>query len=305
MQNTQKITPFIWFEKDLKSITDFYSTVFPGTVVNAHGELTDTPSGSVQMASIEILGFTINLMAAGPQYPFTPAISFIVVCESEQEADTYWAKLSVGGDVLMEISSYDFAKRYGWVKDKYGISWQVMYREYENDGTPAMKPDQKIIPTMMFAGEQNGHAQDALEFYTKTFRNAKVDYVAEYELGESVEPRAKIKHAGFFIEGVRCALMDSAVPSPLNFNQAISFIVSCTDQAEVDYYWNTLTADGGQEVQCGWLNDKFGMPWQIVPEAFGQMMSSGTPEQIARFQAAFMQMKKFDIATLEKAFKGE
>lgn len=298
----QKITPFIWFEKNLKEITDFYADVFPNTTITSHGELKDTPSGDVQMAGINILGFEMSFMAAGPQYAFTPAISFIVVCESEAEVDQYWTKLIKGGEVFMDIAEYPFAKKYGWIKDRYGIAWQVMYRQPIEGDSMSIKPDQKIIPTMMFTGVQGGRAKQALDFYTEVFRNAKVDYISEYEPGEATVPDAQIKHAGFFIEGVRFAMMDSAVPSPLTFEQAISFMVSCTDQAEVDYYWNALTADGGKEIQCGWLTDKFGMPWQIVPDAFGRMMSEGTPEQIARVQSAFMQMKKFDIETLEKAF---
>lgn len=294
----QKITPFIWFEKNMKEITDFYISVFPGTRLRGGGELDNTPSGSVQMATLNIYGMDFSLMTAGPMYKFTPAISFIINCYESEEADILWEKLTEKGKTLMPMDSYPFAKKYGWVEDKYGISWQVMFMDGE-------RAKEKIIPTLMFAGERCGRAEEALDFYISVFRNAKIDYVSKYDGDEPIETNGKIKHAGFFIEGERFALMDSGKKSELDFEQAISFVINCENQAEVDYYWENLTKDGGQEIQCGWLKDKFGMPWQVVPTAMNRIMASGNKEKIARVTEAFMKMKKFDIKTLEEAFDGK
>jgi predicted 3-demethylubiquinone-9 3-methyltransferase (glyoxalase superfamily) len=150
-----------------------------------------------------------------------------------------------------------------------------------------------------------GRAEEAASFYTSVFHGASMNYLEKYTEGEGGNEKAVVKHAGLTLEGTNIALMDNgAAPATFTFAQAVSFVVSCETQAEIDYYWEKLT-DGGNEIQCGWLNDRFGFPWQIVPTAMSRMMSTGTPEQIARVTAAFMPMKKFDLATLERAFAGE
>ncbi len=294
----QKITPFLWFEKDMKKITDFYLSVFPGSKIKSSGGLDGTPSGHVSTATMEIFGLDFNFMTAGPYLPFNPTVSFIISCDSIAEVDTLWTKLSATGKILMELSAYPFAEKFGWAQDQHGVSWQIMF-------STQMKSPQKVTPTLMFAGTVCGRAEEAVNFYTNVFHNSKINYLMKYgpEDIHKIEAKATIKHAGFTIENCYMALMDSGRPSPLSFEQAVSFIVSCDTQEEVDYYWDKLT-EGGKEVQCGWLNDKFGFPWQIVPSRMESMLSGGSPEQIARVTEAFMQMKKFDIEKLEKVYRG-
>ena len=203
----------------------------------------------------------------------------------------------VGGKELMLLQAYPFAKMYAWVADKYGVSWQLMFREGAQAGP-------KVTPGFMFAGGVWGRALEALQFYTKVFKNSSTLYRMPHDGTEPPEAANTVKYASFVLEGEHFSLMDGSKQAPFSFEQAISFMVSCDTQDEVDYYWAALT-EGGKEVQCGWLSDKFGMPWQIVPTAFSRMMSTGTKEQVMRVTAAFMKMKKFDIATLEQAFKGE
>lgn len=112
----KKITPFLWFEKNLKEIVDYYVSVFPEAKVATVGELSDTPSGNVQMANIEIFGQTLSLMTAGPMFKFNEAISFVINCDTQEEVDYYWNKLSAVPE----------AEQCGWCKDKYGLSWQVV-----------------------------------------------------------------------------------------------------------------------------------------------------------------------------------
>ncbi len=295
----QKLIPYLWFDNDAKGILDFYSSIFPGTEVKIHGVLSDTPSGNVEMAGMNILGLEFSIITAGPHYKFKPSISFMVTCESVDEIDSYWNKLIESGVALMEISEYPFAKRFGWVQDKYQVHWQLIVREPDSAGLAA----QKIIPAVMFSGENIGRAEEALKFYVNTFRDSEVNVIDFYEPGENPEPKARVKHARFTIEGLQFAISDGN--GHFDFEQAVSFMVLCNDQAEVDFFWNALTADGGKEIQCGWLTDKFGVPWQVVPSAFEKMMREGTTEQIARVQEAFMSMKKFNIARLELAYNGE
>jgi len=294
----QKITPFLWFEKDMKKITDFYLSVFPGSKIKSSGGLDHTPSGHVSTATIEIYGLDFSLMTAGPYLPFKPTVSFIISCDSADEVKTLWARLSATGKILMELSAYPFAEKFGWVQDQYGVSWQIMF-------SSQMKSPQKVVPTLMFAGTVCGRAEEAVNFYTSVFHNAKINYLVKYgpKDTEKTEEKAVVKHAGFTIENCYMGLMDSGRPSPLSFEQAISFMVSCDTQEEIDFYWEKLTR-GGKEIQCGWLNDKFGFPWQIVPARLGEMMNEGNPEQITRITEAFMKMVKFDVKKLEEAYKG-
>lgn len=150
-----KITPFLWFDKNLKEIVNYYVSIFPDAKVESNGELSDTPSGDVEMATLIIFGQELSLMTAGPMF---------------------------------------------------------------------------------------------------------------------------------------------------KFNEAVSFVINCDTQEEVDYYWNKLTANGGAESQCGWCKDKYGLSWQVVPTALGELMSKSTNEQRKAITQAFLQMKKFDIKKLEEAF---
>ena len=112
----QKITPFLWFDNNLKEITNFYVSVFPGAKVRSNGKLSDTPSGEVEMATLEIFGQEFGLMTAGPMFKFNEAVSFVINCDTQEEIDYYWSKLS----------AVPAAEQCGWLKDKYGLSWQVV-----------------------------------------------------------------------------------------------------------------------------------------------------------------------------------
>lgn len=113
---TKKITPFLWFDKNLKEITDFYISVFPEAKITSNGTLSDTPSGNVETATLEIFGQELNMMTAGPMFKFNEAISFVISCKNQEEVDYYWEKLTAGGS----------ESQCGWLKDKYGLSWQVV-----------------------------------------------------------------------------------------------------------------------------------------------------------------------------------
>jgi predicted 3-demethylubiquinone-9 3-methyltransferase (glyoxalase superfamily) len=112
----KKITPFLWFDKNLKEITDFYLSVFPEAKLSTNGTLSDTPSGDVEMATLEIFGQELSLMTAGPMFTFNEAISFVIKCDNQEEVDYYWSKLSAVPE----------AEQCGWLKDKYGLSWQIV-----------------------------------------------------------------------------------------------------------------------------------------------------------------------------------
>jgi predicted 3-demethylubiquinone-9 3-methyltransferase (glyoxalase superfamily) len=291
----EKITPHLWFDKEAEKAARFYTSVFEGSKINNTTTLHNTSSGTVDTVTIELLGQEFMLISAGPFFKFNPSISFLVACETKKEVDTLWKILLEGGTALMDLGEYPFSERYGWVQDRYGLSWQVMF-----PGRHKIK--QKITPTLMFVGRQCGKAEEAINFYATVFHNAKVGDILRYNKGEEPDKEGTIKHAAFALEGQEFAAMDSARVHNFTFNEAISFMVHCGTQEEIDYYWEKLSADPKAE-QCGWLKDKYSVSWQIVPKVMDEMLKDKDKEKLGRVTEAFLKMKKIDIKVLEKAYK--
>jgi len=296
----KEITPCLWFDKEAKEAAELYTSIFKDSKIKSittlHNTPSPTPSGSADIVSFELSGQAFMAISAGPLFKFNPSISFHVKCKMKDEVDALWEKLSEGGTVLMKLGEYPFSERYGWIQDKYGLSWQLIFV-----GKSEMK--QKITPVLMFVGNVCGKAEEAVNFYASVFRDAKVDNIARYGKGEEPDKEATVKYAAFTLRGQEFGAMDSARPHNFAFNEAISFMVYCDTQEEIDYYWDRLSAVPEAE-QCGWLKDKYGLSWQVVPTRMDEMMRSGTRQQIDRVTEAFLKMKKFDIEKLEEAYKG-
>jgi predicted 3-demethylubiquinone-9 3-methyltransferase (glyoxalase superfamily) len=290
----QTITPHLWFDHEAKEAAGLYTSTFMDSAIKSTATLRHTPSGTVDLLTLELLGQEFRLISAGPLFKFTPAVSFLVACHTKQEVDGLWSELSNGGSALMALGEYPFSERYGWTEDRYGLSWQVMF-------VGAREIEQRITPTLMFAGEQCGRAEEAINFYASVFQDAKVGHMVRYDNNEGPDKTGTIKHAGLELEGESFAVMDSARAHNVRFNEAISFMVHCNSQEEIDYFWSKLSADPGAE-QCGWLKDKFGLSWQIVPTVMDEMLQDKNEKKLARVTEAFLQMKKFDIARLKEAY---
>jgi len=291
----QKITPHLWFDKEAKEAAGFYVSVFgKDSKVKNVNTLYNTPSGTVDVVSFELFGQEFAAISAGPLFNFNPSISFSVACKTTDEVNELWEKLSENGKVLMELGKYPFSERYGWTQDKYGLSWQVIAM-----GDTEMK--QRITPVIMFVGNVCGKAEEAINFYVSVFKNSKVGDIFRYTKDQEPDKEGTTAHAFFELEGQGFAAMDSAREHNFAFNEAISFIVNCKSQEDIDFYWAKLSADPKAE-QCGWLIDKFGLSWQVVPVEMNDMMQQGTDKQMERVTEAFLKMKKFDISKLKKAF---
>lgn len=291
----QKIVPHLWFDNQAKEAAKLYTSLFKDSKITSTRIITDTPSGDCDIVNFELSTQEFMAISAGPYFKFTPAISLFVVFDSEKEIDEVWNKLVDGGSVMMEYQKYPFAHKYGWLQDKYGLSWQLSWSEHH-------QLQQKITPLFMFTGEVAGKTKEAIEYYTGIFQDSKTEMLVPYEKGDG-DKEGYIKHSRFALAGQVFMAMDSSLAHNLNFNEAISLIVNCVDQDEIDYYWQKLSAVPESE-QCGWLKDKFGVSWQIVPTDMNEMMERGSQEQIDRVTKAFLQMKKFDISELKKAYKG-
>ncbi|MDB5255006.1 MAG: 3-demethylubiquinone-9 3-methyltransferase [Candidatus Nomurabacteria bacterium] len=295
----QKIIPSIWFDHNAEEAANFYLSVFGGTLgekthyTEAGHDIHGMEAGTVLTINFELRGFSFLGLNGGPAFTLNPSVSFMVRCENAEKVDELWEKLSEGGKVLMPIDTYPFNERYCWVQDKYGVSWQVLVAE-----------GPKIAPSLMFISNNTGKAEEAINFYTSVFKNSSVGKLARYGADQPVD-EGNISYGDFMLEGQQFVAMDSGRMHDFNFNEAISLIVECKDQEEIDYFWDKLSADSKAE-QCGWIKDKYGLSWQIVPEGMMEKMLNDIDQAKAgRAMAAMMDMKKIDIAGIQKAFDGE
>src|SRR5205085_9258138 len=124
----EKITTHLWFDKEAKEAGAFYTSIFDNSRVLSTKTLRNTPSGDVDIVTVELAGQRFTLLSAGPLFKFNPSISFLVACSTKDEVDALWRELSKGGKALMEVGAYPFSERYGWIQDRFGLSWQLMYR---------------------------------------------------------------------------------------------------------------------------------------------------------------------------------
>lgn len=299
----QLIVPHLWYDKEAKEAAQFYVSIFPDSKMSNVTTIHDTPSGDSNIVSFELWGQNFMAISAGPHFKINPSISFMVNFDPSREKDAsekideVWNKLSQGGVALMPLGKYPFSEKYGWVQDKYGLSWQLILTNPEGEERPA------IIPSLLFVGDQCGNAEEAITFYLSVFKNAKQGQIARYPKGMEPDKEGTIMFADFMLENQWFTAMDSAHEHHFGFNEAISFMVYCDTQEEIDTYWEKLSAVPEAE-QCGWLKDQFGVSWQIVPRKMDEMMSKGTPEQLERVTKTFLKMKKFDLEELQKAYRG-
>ncbi|MCQ9634003.1 VOC family protein [Chryseobacterium sp. WG14] len=282
------IFPCLWYDGDAKQSAEFYCKVFDGEIT------ADTPV----VMNVDLFGQRIMLLNGGPQFKKNPSISFMVICETEDEVQKYWDQLLEGGIALMELGSYSWSKKYGWVQDKFGVTWQILLGE--------KGIDQKIVPTLMFIHQNNGKAKEAMELYTQTFPNSKIGNILKYgDGGEGhgiAEPAENVQHAQFSIDGYNLYCMDNSYDHQFDFNEGISMVVMTDDQEQTDHYWNALTSNGGRESMCGWLKDKYGLSWQIVPKRLIQLMNDSDQEKASKVVQAMMKMQKITIQDLEEAY---
>lgn len=291
----QKIAPHLWFDKEATEAAEFYTSGLPNSKIANITTLPNTPSGDTDIVSFVLAGQPFMAISAGPLFTFNPSVSFLVACQTREEADALWNRLSAGGRALMPLDSYPFSDRYGWLEDRYRLSWQIMH-------AGDREVTQKITPTLMFVGDVVGKAEEAINFYVSVFKNAGVGRIVRYDKGEGPDKEGTVKHAAFTLEGQEFAAMDSAREHGFSFNEAISLMVYCDTQDEIDYYWERLSTVPEAE-QCGWLKDRYGLSWQVVPRAMDEMMERGHQKQIGRLTEAFLKMKKFDLAKLQEAFE--
>lgn len=279
---SNKIYPCVWFDKQGREAAAIYTNAFDDTAITTDNDM---------VVMINLDGNDIMLLNGGTYFKPNPSISLFVNFTDEAALDKAWNTLSDGGFAMMPLNKYPWSEKYGWLQDKFGVSWQLML----------VKPEaleQKLVPALMFTKSMAGKAEEAMHLYTSLFPNSSVNAINRYENGEG-DVEGTVKHGRFILNGQLFVAMDSSAPHVFSFDEGMSIVVNCDTQEEIDKYWNSLTANGGQESQCGWLKDKYGVNWQIVPANIGKLISD--PERGQRAMQALMKMKKLVIADLENA----
>jgi predicted 3-demethylubiquinone-9 3-methyltransferase (glyoxalase superfamily) len=292
MMKTQQITPCLWFDSQAEQAAKFYVSLFKNSkILDTVYYSTETPShkkiGSVLTITYQINGQKFMALNGGPIFKPNPSISFVVETD-EKQVDKLWKKLSQNGKVLMPLQKYPFSKKYGWVQDRFGISWQIS----------VVMNKAGMYPSLMFTGKNFGRCEEAIHFYTKVFKKSKAEFIARYEKGEH-DKEGAVKWSMFNLSGKKFAAMESSFGHKFGFNEATSLIVSCKTQKEIDYYWNKMSAVKSSE-QCGWLKDKFGVSWQITPIGLDKMIKD--KKKGKQVMDALLKMHKLDIKKLKQAY---
>ncbi len=289
----QKIVPHLWYDKEAKEAALFYTSIFEDSRLLNETVIENTPSGDAELVSFELAGLEFMAISAGPYFKFNPSISLMVACETVEEVNTYWNALLEGGTKLMALGEYPFSKRYGWVQDRFGLSWQLILIDNGQDV-------QKITPNLLFSDDSCGKAEEAIKYYVDIFKDSKIGLISRYKDGEAESSKAKVNYAAFKLYGLNFSAMDHAYDVDFNFNEAFSLMISCKDQQEIDYFWDRLS-DVPEAEQCGWVKDQFGLSWQIVPYNMNDVLYKGTRDENLRVFEALMKMKKIELEALEKS----
>ena len=294
----QKIIPCIWCTNTADEAVAFYLSVFQNAteLSRSHypteglADFQRPMAGKVLTIDFAVDGFRFTALNAGSEFRPNPMLSFIVNFDpsvdsaAEDDLDRTWARLSDGGQVLMELAEYPFSKHYGWVQDRFGVSWQLMLTNPEGEPRPF------IIPSLMFANANVNRGNEALDFYTSVFPDARRGNVFPYSDDQDKVKAGSVMFGEFAVGDQWFAVMDSPVDHEFDFNEGLSLQVECADQAEIDRTWAALSRVPEAEV-CGWCKDQFGVSWQVVPDNLDELLEG-------KGFASMLTMKKIVIAEL-------
>ncbi|WP_390897779.1 VOC family protein [Rothia aeria] len=280
----QVITPAMWCDGTADEAAQFYADVF------RDASIAEQAPGLA--ATVSIHGFKLSLINGGNQYAPNPSISCILNFDpllfgGEEQARAYldelYERLSTGG-VLMELGEYPFSPRYAWVRDRFGMTWQLMLTDPDGDPRPF------VIPSFMFGGTNHAHAEEATDAWIALFDNARRGALYRYEEGGPLDA-GTVMFTDFTLRGTWMAATDSGTFHDFTFTPGVSMIVSCRDQEEIDRYWAGLSAVPEAE-RCGWCVDRWGVSWQVVPHNIAELMAD------AATRDKILHMGKIDLTKL-------
>ena len=292
-----KFTTCLWYDGQAEEAARYYTSIFADSKIDAIARVTESvakaakiPEGSVLTATFRLADHHFMALNGGPQFKFTPANSFYVACSTKEEVDELWKKLSDGGSALIPLDTYQWSERYGWCQDRFGLTWQLILAEAEK----------KIAPALLFTDELSGKAEEAINFYMSQFDNSQIVHMEHYGAGEQGK-EGTVKFASYMLGGQQFTAMDAPGEHDFTFSGAVSYMLNCVDQGEVDRFWVSLS-DGGRTDQCGWLFDRYGIAWQIVPSQFSELMKTKDGKKMENMMKAMMQMTKLEMDKLQAAY---
>lgn len=297
----QKIYPHLWFNNQAKEAAELYASIFPESSINSAVTLRNTPGGDCDIVTFKLWGHDFQAINGGPNFSFTPAISFMVnfdpsrMSDAAEKLEKMWHQLLEGGSEMMPLQEYPFSKKYGWVKDRYGLTWQLILSSPDGEARPT------IMPSLLFVGDVAGKAEEATDCYLSVFQPSRRGQLARYPAGMEPDTEGTVMFTDFALFDQWFVAMDSAHQHDFTFNEAVSLVISCQTQQENDHYWRSLSAVPESE-QCGWLKDRFGVSWQVVPADFQELMEKATPKQLDAMTQAVMPMKQIDSAAIKAAY---
>jgi len=304
MTLAKPITPHLWFATQAREAAAFYCSVFPDSKIESVARLRDTPSGDCDLVAFVLGGQPFMAISAGPVFRFNPSVSFLVSFDASRDSrareklDAAWAALIDGGQALMLLDAYPFSPHYGWVQDRYGLSWQLILSE------AGAAPRPLIMPFLMFTGAVCGKAEEAGAFYRSVFDGSCAGQLVRYPDGAAPDRAGTVMFSDFRLGETWFAAMDSAHPHGFGFNEAVSFMAIGHDQAGIDRHWARLSAVPEAE-QCGWCKDRYGVSWQVTAAVLGELLASGDPVVVERVTRAVLPMHKLDVARIEAAVRAD
>lgn len=269
--------PCLWFDNNSRDAADFYVSAFPSSKILDSNPLVTT---------FELIGTKFMALNGGPMYKMTPAFSFSVYHENEMETRRLYNLLSKHGNILIPLDKYDWSPLYAWVEDKFGVSWQL---DANSSGQK-----EKIIPTLLFVNQKNTMVKDAVEYYKNIFPGSDTIFEAPFPPGTGM-PEGSLLFARFRLNENVINIMCSTEYHDYDFTPGNSIVIECETQEEIDFYWEKLGKDGLYSM-CGWLEDKYGVSWQIIPSVLPGLMMD--PEKAGKVAQAFMKMQKLEIGPI-------
>lgn len=284
------IHPCVWHDGTALAAAEHYAAVFPDGAI---AERSPTPDAETPptVVTCRLAGAPLMLLNGGPHFRPNPSISAMVRCGEAALVDELWRGLTEGApEPLMPLGSYAWSPRYGWLRDRWGFTWQLMHDETLPAGAAA-----ELSPALLFTGERFGRAAGALGRYAAVLPDSGEPSIEAYA-DDSPSPGKVLFGELGFAGGGRLVAMDGPGEHAFAFGEGVSLVVHCADQAELDAVWDGLIAGGGTPSRCGWLRDAFGVSWQVLPQGLSTWLAD--PDTGPAAMRALMTMDKLDIARL-------
>lgn len=272
------ITSCLWFDGKAAEAAAFHCKTFPNSKIIQSDEF---------VTHYDINGYRFTALNGGPQYKMTPAVSYFVYCGSDEEIERLYKLLKQGGRVLMPLGTYPWTSKYAWVQDKFGVSWQLDIDD--------IKVPQKVVPSLLFTDKKYALIQEAFDHYDVVFETMFLTSLP-YPINAGA-PLGTHQFAQFKLNDTVFNAMSNNSKHDFDFTPGNSFVIECESQEEIDECWDQLI-EGGEGSKCGWLVDKYGISWQVIPSQLDQLMSN--PDTAQAVMGKMLEMEKIDINVLQE-----